>query len=86
MRRFVTFAITASLVALLAFPASADLGTAGSGMSGMSGKTGAASMQQTCPPGQKWVKGYKKKSGAQVKGYCRGGKAALPKTTPAAPK
>lgn len=75
MRRLFTSVITASLVALLAVPAPAASGAAGSGMSGMT-------MQQTCPAGQKWVKGYKKKSGAQVKGYCRGAKAASAKTTP----
>jgi hypothetical protein len=24
-----------------------------------------------CPPGQHWVKGYTKKNGQKVKGYCR---------------
>jgi hypothetical protein len=27
--------------------------------------------KQTCPAGEKWVKGYKTKSGKTVKGYCR---------------
>jgi hypothetical protein len=62
---------------LLALPALADSGTTGSSMSGMSGMTGGMSMQHTCPAGRKRVKGYKKKGGAQVKGYCRGGKAAV---------
>ena len=28
-------------------------------------------MKHRCPPGQHWVKGYHKKNGTKVKGYCR---------------
>jgi hypothetical protein len=28
-------------------------------------------MKHRCPPGQHWVKGYHKKNGMKVKGYCR---------------
>ena len=28
-------------------------------------------MHHTCPAGQTWVHGYKKKDGTKVKGYCR---------------
>ena len=28
-------------------------------------------MKHRCPPGQHWVKGYKRKNGTMVKGYCR---------------
>jgi hypothetical protein len=28
-------------------------------------------MKHRCPPGQHWVKGYHKKNGQKVKGYCR---------------
>ncbi|MBV9271443.1 MAG: hypothetical protein JO165_10130 [Candidatus Eremiobacteraeota bacterium] len=28
-------------------------------------------MKHSCPAGQHWVKGYTKKDGTHVKGYCR---------------
>jgi hypothetical protein len=78
MQRLFTSLISALLVAMLAVPASAASGAAGAGAPSMSGMT----MQHTCPAGQKWVKGYKKKGGAQVKGYCRSSKAAPATTMP----
>jgi hypothetical protein len=82
MRRFLSSVLTASLVALLAVPALADSGAAGSGMSAKSAMTGSMAMQHSCPKGQIWVKGYQKKGGTQVKGYCRGAKATSAKPTP----
>lgn len=29
------------------------------------------SVKHSCPAGQTWVHGYKKKDGTKVKGYCR---------------
>lgn len=78
MRHFLSFTFGISLVALLAAPVFAE------GMPGMPGMPGMAAGSQptthTCSAGQKWIKGYKKKNGAQVKGYCRGAKSAPAKT------
>jgi len=82
MRHFLSSVFTASLIALLTVPALADSGSAGSGMSGMSAMTGSMAMQHSCPKGQIWVKGYQKKGGAQVKGYCRGAKTTSVKPMP----
>ena len=69
MRRFV------SILTLLAF-----FGVLGSGAVAKSDKTKGASMSASsmgqmmshkCAPGKKWVKGYTKKHGTTVKGYCR---------------
>jgi hypothetical protein len=68
MQRLLSFAFAALFVGVFALPVLAD---SGSGMSGVS-------KRQACPTGQMWVKGYKKKNGSLVKGYCR--KAAAAKT------
>jgi len=64
MRRLAAVAMIAFAASLSAFAAPAY---AGHGHSMMA----PGHMKHTCPPGQHWVKGYHKKNGTKVKGYCR---------------
>lgn len=61
MRRLAAIAMIAFAASLSAFAAPASA-MHGHGMMGMKHK---------CPAGQHWVKGYHKKNGQKVKGYCR---------------
>jgi hypothetical protein len=63
MRRLAAIAMIAFAASLSAFSAPAYAGH-GHGMM-MGG------MNHKCPAGQHWVKGYHKKNGQKVKGYCR---------------
>jgi hypothetical protein len=61
----------AGILATLAFAASLATGAvAGHGNRGNS-MNAPGHRKHTCPPGQHWVKGYHKKNGQKVKGYCR---------------
>jgi hypothetical protein len=64
VQQFLSLVFVASLIGVFALPVLAD---SGAGMSGMS----VRHTQQGCSTGQTWVKGYKKKNGSLVKGYCR---------------
>jgi len=59
----------ASALAALAFAASLTTGVLAMPHDAMGGM--GHGMKHKCPPGQHWVKGYKKKNGTKVKGYCR---------------
>jgi hypothetical protein len=59
----------AGILTALAFAAS--LSSAGVAKDHMMGNSMSGHMKHKCPPGQHWVKGYHKKSGQKVKGYCR---------------
>ena len=67
MRRF------AMALAALAFAASLYAGPVAAKPHDHGSMGGGAMMghKHKCPPGQHWVKGYKKKNGTWVKGYCR---------------
>lgn len=65
MKRFISAILSTALVAALGTGAFAADKMKGDAMSSMS-KT-----KTTCPAGKKWVKGYTKKDGTKVKGYCR---------------
>jgi len=60
-----------SLVMAAAFAAS--LGTSAFATDSMKGDSmkSSTSMKMKCPKGKMYVKGYKKKDGTKVKGYCR---------------
>ena len=60
-----------SLVMAAAFAVS--LGTSAFAMDSMKGDAmkSSTSMKMKCPKGKMYVKGYKKKDGTKVKGYCR---------------
>ncbi len=59
-----------SLVMAAAFAAS--LGTVAlAGTMNSDSTTSSASMRMACPKGKTYVKGYKKKDGTKVKGYCK---------------
>lgn len=70
-----------SILATAAFVAS--VGTGAFAMDHMKGgtMTKGGAMSTTCPKGQMYVKGYKKKNGKTVKGYCKASpsKAAMKK-------
>jgi hypothetical protein len=65
----------ASILTLLAFVA--GLGTAAVAKpdkakgASMNASAMGTTMSHSCSPGKKWVKGYAKKNGMKVKGYCR---------------
>ena len=66
MRRLAAIAMIAFAASLSAFAAPAYAGHGHGSMMGQS-----MSMKHRCPPGQHWVKGYMKKNGMKVRGYCR---------------
>ena len=65
MRRFLSAILASAALFAFAVPVSAD-----TAMSGMK-------MMKTCPKGQTMVKGYKKKDGTKVAGYCRASSSAM---------
>ncbi|MEA2689469.1 MAG: hypothetical protein QOJ39_3156 [Candidatus Eremiobacteraeota bacterium] len=64
MRKLAAIAMIAFAASISAFAAPA---TAMPGHNMMMGP----GMKHRCPPGHHWVKGYHKKNGQKVKGYCR---------------
>jgi hypothetical protein len=61
----------ASALAMLAFAASLSVGAVAKPHDQMNGMMMGHSMKHKCPAGQHWVKGYTRKIGVKVMGYCR---------------
>ena len=69
MQRFLSAIFALAFAATLSAPAFADTMKSSS----------MASTKTTCPKGQSWTKGYTKKDGTKVKGYCHADKSAKSK-------
>ena len=63
----------ASILTALAFAASLSAGAVAKPHEHdqMSNSMMGPHMKHRCPPGQHWIKGYHKKNGQKVRGYCR---------------
>ena len=61
----------AGFLTALAFAASLATGAALAKPHDNMGGAMMSGHRHKCPPGQHWVKGYHKKNGQKVKGYCR---------------
>jgi hypothetical protein len=63
--------LTAAFLLTLALPAAADSAAPMASPAASMGSMGTMAPKMKCPAGKKWVKGYTKKNGMKVKGYCR---------------
>ena len=68
MKRLLSALATAAFVAVVSSGAFA--------MDSMKGGAMKGSAMSKCPAGQTWIKGYKKKDGTKVAGYCRKAKSS----------